>query len=120
MASTKCEKGVKLKPLKRSRNFATAGVEFNVDSEATIKFNLSKFSGSKIVEWTFSVYRDSEALGYDMIIGRDLLNKLGVILDFKKSVVNWEGIEIPMQDFQRLKDLKILYNEVNFILKGTV
>ena len=55
-----------------------------------------------------------------MIIGRDLLENLGVIMDFKKSSVNWEGIEIPMRDFQRLKDLKMSHDEVNAIIKGSV
>ena len=41
-------------------------------------------------------------------------------MDFKKSSVNWEGIEIPMRDFQRLKDLKMSHDEVNAIIKGSV
>ncbi len=120
MASTRCTKGVKLTQLKKSRTFETAGGDFKTTSEATLNFNLSEFSESKLVNWTFSVFPDSEALGYDMIIGRDLLENLGVIMDFKKSSVNWEGIEIPMKDFQRLKDLKMSHDEVNAILKGSV
>jgi len=120
MASTRCTKGVKLTSLKKSRSFATAGGDFKIENEATLNFNLSEFSESKLINWTFSVYRDSEALGYDMVIGRDLLDNLGVIMDFKKSSVNWEGIEIPMRDFQRLKDLKMSHDEVNAMIKGSV
>ena len=119
MASAKCAKAVKLKSLKKSRDFATAGGNFTIDHEATINFNLSEFSESKLITWTFSVYRDSEALGYDMVIGRDLLDNLGVNLDFRKSVIDWEGIEIPMKDFQKLKDLDMSRDEVNAIIKGS-
>jgi len=119
MASIKCAKASKLTSLKKSRDFATAGGSFTVDQEATIHFNLSEFSESKVINWTFSVYRDSEALGYDMVIGRDLLDTLGVNLDFRKSVVDWEGIEVPMKDFQKLKELKMSRDEVNAIIKGS-
>ena len=54
-----------------------------------------------------------------MVIGCDLLDKLGVILDFKKSSVNWEGIEISMRDYQRLKDLKMSHDKVNAINRGS-
>ena len=37
-----------------------------------------------------------EELGYDMIIGRDLLLSLGMIIDFKYSVIRWEDNNIPM------------------------
>ena len=119
MASTRCAKGSKLVSLKKSRDFATAGGDFTIDSEADIHFNLTEFSESKVINWTFSGFCDSDALGYDMVIGRDLLNDLGVILDFKKSLVNWEGIDIPMRDFQKLKDLKMSTDEVNAIIKGS-
>ena len=33
-----------------------------------------------------------EELGYDMIIGRDLLLSLGMIIDFKYSVIRWGEI----------------------------
>ena len=51
--------------------------------EAKIAFSLSEFSNSKIIEWTFSL-ADRDDLGYDMIIGRDLLGQLGMIIDYNK------------------------------------
>ena len=35
-------------------------------------------------------------LGYDMIIGRDLLKALKMIIDFKHDVIKWEDSQIPM------------------------
>ena len=37
-----------------------------------------------------------EELGYDMIIGRDLLLSLRMIIDFKYSVICWGENNIPM------------------------
>ena len=37
-----------------------------------------------------------EELGYDMIIGSDLLLSLGMIIDFKYSVVRWGENNFPM------------------------
>ena len=33
---------------------------------------------------------------YDTILGRDLMTKLGIIMDYKKDFFAWGGIEIPM------------------------
>ena len=51
---------------------------------ATMTFQLPEFSTSKDITW--QVDMDSgklEELGYDMIIGRDLLQALKVIIDFE-------------------------------------
>ena len=37
-----------------------------------------------------------EELGYDMIIGRDLLQALKVIIDFEYQVIRWDDVSIPM------------------------
>ena len=33
---------------------------------------------------------------YEMIIGLDLLNQIGVVIDFEKKTVMWEGSEVYM------------------------
>ena len=45
-----------------------------------------------------------EKLGYDMIIGRDLLLSLGMIIDFKYSVIRWGEDNIPMNRTKLAKD----------------
>ena len=37
-----------------------------------------------------------EELGYDMIIGRNLLQVLEVIIDFEYQVIRWDDVSIPM------------------------
>ena len=36
---------------------------------------------------------------YDMILGRDLLNDLGIILDFKNKSMEWDQAHIPMRSY---------------------
>ena len=36
---------------------------------------------------------------YDMILGRDLLNDLGIILDFKNKNMEWDQAQIPMRSY---------------------
>jgi hypothetical protein len=49
-----------------------------------------------------------------MIIGRDLMQALGVIIDFKTKTVSWEDIRIAMRDF--FADSKT-YRELHTIMQ---
>ena len=75
-----------------------------------------EFSDKKIIEWNFSV-TDSKYLGYDMIVGRDLLLELKIDISFENKIVSWEGIDIPMRDFNRLRKWNISKYEVNTIIR---
>ena len=37
-----------------------------------------------------------DKLGYDMIVGRDLMLALEMIIDFKYQVTRWDNVGIPM------------------------
>jgi len=39
-----------------------------------------------------------------MIIGRDILDKLGIILDFKTNVIEWDSMRVPMRDPASLRE----------------
>jgi hypothetical protein len=43
--------------------------------------------------------KEHQGTGYDMIIVRDLMQALGVIIDYKTLTVSWEDIFIGMCDF---------------------
>ena len=60
-------------------------------------------------EITWQVDMDSgrlEGLGYDMIIGRDLLQALKVIIDFEYQVIRWDDVSIPMNRIKLVKGKK--------------
>ena len=69
---------------------------------------------SKDITW--QVDMDSgkfEELGYDMIIGRDLLQIPSVIIDFEYQIIKWDDVSIPMN---RTKLTKNKIREKNSML----
>ena len=66
-------------------------------STAKILFLLPEFHKQHTIK--ASVHLLSGPLGsYDMIVGRDLLNSLGVVLDHNDKVCIWDEVAIPMRD----------------------
>ena len=79
--------------------YDTAAGEYTSEYEVKINFTMPEFSGSKIIKHKFQVdNKDINAnIGYDMIIRRNLQAKLGCITDFKRKVLTWEDISVPMR-----------------------
>ena len=50
----------------------------------------------KLVKWDFHVTKTLGA--YDMIIGRDLMEFLGINIRFSDRVIEWEGATMPFKD----------------------
>ena len=92
----------KLKTTK-NKSYSTGNGVLKTNKEAEISLTLSEFSDSKIINWKFDI-TDSKDLGYDIIIGRDLMQALGISLCFKENIISWEGNDIPMRDFKQLKN----------------
>jgi len=91
----------------KKQTFATGGGAMSTKWESKQYFSLSELSWSKIVDWTFQI-TDSKNLGYDMIIGRDIMQSLGINLLFSDHTIQWEGSRVPMRDFNKLKKLNLL------------
>ena len=117
MCSTRCAKN-KSKWKKRKNTFSTGGGKLETNYEAKVAFSLSEFRNSKIIEWKFNL-AEREDLGYDMIIGRDLLGQLGMIIDYKNKLIDWEGTKIPMRDYDRLHKLNLSSKELNAIIRNS-
>jgi hypothetical protein len=82
--------------------YDTAAGEYVSDYQCKLNITFPEFSGSKIIKHTFQVDNETEGsnIGYDMIIGRDLMCKLGLITDFKNNTLIWEDTSIPMRTSQ--------------------
>jgi hypothetical protein len=65
----------------------------------TVEMYLPEFFRHKKITWTFHL---ANSIGYDMIVGRDLLDELGMTLDFKNHIMTWDSAEVPMKDPQNL------------------
>jgi hypothetical protein len=66
-----------------------------------VTFSLPEFNLKKQMysSWAFHVDDHSESSStYDMTINRDLLGKLGIIMNFNDHMVTWGVDTIPMKD----------------------
>ena len=86
----------------KEKSYATGNGMLKTNYKSKIIFSLREFIDKKIITWTFNV-ADKESLGYDMILGRDLLMELKMNVSFNRKIVTWEETEIPMRDFNKLR-----------------
>jgi hypothetical protein len=66
-----------------------------------VTFSLPEMNLKKQIcsSWVFHVDDRSESSStYDMIMGRDLLEELGIIMNFNDHTVTWDTDTIPMKD----------------------
>ena len=67
-------------------------------------------SGSTVAQFTFSYLRSDTAITHrfevisdctdGMIVGRDLMNALGLILNFKEKLIMWEDCQLQLNTGQ--------------------
>mgnify|MGYP006200624585 CR=1 FL=1 len=57
---------------------------------------LPEFFDQRVIEFSYHVTTTKSR--YQLIVGRDLLQELGISLDFKRQVMQWEDAEVPMKD----------------------
>ena len=75
----------------------TPAGDFRTKEKKIIKFKLDEFSSSKQISWNFNVVpTTTHDIGYDMIIGRDLMVELGIIIDFEKKTMTWAEATMGM------------------------
>ena len=83
MLKAKYAKHVKWKVLSKPSLFSVAGGGFKCHKKATVVFSLPELTSSKRVKWKFHLDESKgPGIGYDMIIGRDMMNELGIDLLF--------------------------------------
>ena len=84
---------------KNKQEYDTAGGTYTSNYDVKIDFTMPEFSASKIINQRFHVDNEEEDMniGYDMIIGRDLMVKLGLITDYERKVLMWDGVSVPMR-----------------------
>ena len=76
--------------------WSTANGRFDTSECVKLLFSLPEFSDKKKIIHDFHVI-PSMKLAYDMIIGLDLLNKLGIVLDFDRKILEWNSTEVEME-----------------------
>ena len=76
--------------------WSTANGELSTNKKAKSQFTLPELHDDKLIEWDFHV---TPSLGsYDMIIGRDVMEFLGIDIRFSKKEVEWDNAIVPFKD----------------------
>ena len=85
---------VKIDQVNRT-TWSTPGGAMTTNRKAKAQFTLPELHDDKLIEWNLHV---SKSLGnYDMILGRDLLEFLGINIRFSDLTVEWEEQELPFK-----------------------
>ena len=106
-------KSMKHKYKKSYCTFQTAAGEYHTAHEVKVKFALDEFDRNTTIKHTFDVdeSNDQIGIGYDMIIGRDLLEKLSIDLRFTDRTIKWDDVIIPMKDCDFRWNQEVLSNK---------
>ena len=61
---------------------------------------MQEFSSRKITQYRFHVDKNEgkSGIGYDMIIGRDMMVQLGLLVEFNRQVFQWDGVTVTMKN----------------------
>lgn len=78
--------------------WSTVSGSVTTDKTCNIQFTLPELQERRLIEWEAHV--TPHPMNYDMIIGRDLCEELGLIIDFKKQCVTWDDISMPMKPWE--------------------
>ena len=86
-------------PSNKVEYITSAGLYF-MTHDVKVPFCVPEFYISKIILHLFHFDSNEVKLGigYDMIIGRDLMVQLGLLGDFKHQVLQLDGVTIPIKE----------------------
>jgi len=77
--------------------FNTPGGNLITTRNCKVLFCLPELNASRIIEWTCQV-NEGKATNYDMIIGRDLLEELGIDIKFSTGTIDWDEAKQSMRN----------------------
>ena len=83
----------------------TKGGNFQTSKKCKTTFILNEFFKNKFIEWNVHVDSTPSPHCYDMILGHDIMNELGITLNFKDQTMTWDDWTIHMKDPESLPDL---------------
>ena len=81
----------------------TNGGNFVTNYDAMLAFAMPEFAPSKEINWPVAVDETTHATTYDMIIGCDLQQALGIDILYSTDHIKWDSIVIPMMSREELQ-----------------
>ncbi len=87
-------------PQKKSTHttWNTKAGTFSTTKKCKCKFMLPEFHAHRVIEWEVYVDDSTSLSTYDMIIGRDLMDAIGLDLLFSENLLKWDNATVPMRD----------------------
>jgi len=81
---------------------------FSTTKKCKCKIMLPEFHKHRVIEWEMYVDESSSSLSssYDMIIGRDLMESIGLDLLFSENLMRWDNATVPMRDNSLFREVK--------------
>ena len=77
----------------------TKAGSFQTKEKVICSFTLPEFHENRDIKWPMFVDEsDPKTCNYDMITGRDLLEKLGMDFHFSTGLMTWDLAEVPMKN----------------------
>ena len=79
--------------------YSTASGMYWTTHDAKVTFCMPELSSIKIINNSFHVDngKGESGIGYDMIIGRDLMVQLCLTADFRRQVLQWDCATVHMK-----------------------
>ena len=77
--------------------------------KAQVQFTLPELNKSKLI--TYSVHLATQLMNYDMIMGRDLLQELGININFKNMTLEWDNNIIEMKSTDATEETSFAIND---------
>ena len=92
----------KTKPLK----WNTMGGKFVTRKKAKFNIKFPELDTNKAVTWTCHVDETHERkqVSYDMIVGFDLMNEIGIYINTEDKTINWGSSSIPLKEKGQLSE----------------
>ena len=79
--------------------YGTAAGVYCMTHDVKVPFCMPNVSGRNIINHRLHVnnYKGESGLGYDMITGCDLMVQLGLMADFKRKLLQWDGATVHIK-----------------------
>ena len=97
------------------QKWSTANGDISTNKKAKSQFTLPELHEDKLIEWDFHVTRNLGA--YDLIIGRDLMEFLGIDIRFSTQEVEWDHAVVPFKDTDEIKNGLFHVDDPEIILR---
>jgi Retroviral aspartyl protease len=106
-------------PQSKSTTWKTVAGTFRTMVKTTVTFKLPTLHETRTIETEMHVTNSIN--NYDMIVGQDLLQELGIVLHFADQTIVWDQARTPMKSYQSLpsNDIVAMESESPAVVKAT-